>query len=198
MLSERELIEMELSAAKRENIDWGIYDSQPIISASAAITRNQLIFFQNSVGTVGSDKSRTNMKNAGMMPSPESLLVLEAVCEIRNRDGICFQLDPSGKTYPLNLISATGWFEIKREPSVFYEGHLIELFPQATAGGWLGASQDELKTMRGTIRFKRPLILTTAVHFEITCTFDCPARLFGISSMTYMYWFLKGIKRRSP
>ena len=188
----------EFKGEGREVIDWTLYDSQYIATASAV---NRLTFFQNTVGGVG--RARTNMVNAGLMPSPEQFLVEEIYCLFVNDDGGALVYDKTNSVHPINVFLSQGFWDFTIEPAVKYQGHLSELvFPFEENSMQDDNTPDTIIFGEGheyaRLYLRKPFVLGSARHFELTCTLTAPAAGNGYAiDDTLMYWFLKGWKRRN-
>ena len=202
MLSVKNRIINEFRNEPREVIDWTLYDSLLLSTASAV---NNLTFFQNTVGTVG--RARTNMQNAGLLPSPEQMIIEEIWCFFVNSDGVAFQFDRDNNDTPINVFLSKGWWDFEVEPAIMYQGHLSELVTPAEeivfdclTGD---AAADQTLPFADTaiyakLYLREPIVLGSTRHFELRTTLTTPAAGDGYSiTTTLMYWFLKGQKRRN-
>lgn len=182
-----------------EVIDWTLYDSQFIATASGV---NNLIFFQQTVGQVAGGRQRTNMKNSGQLPAPENFLIEEIWFQFVNASGLALQFDATNHDHPVNVFIAKGFFDFKREPATFLEGHFTELFSQmgeqtfdAVAPASVVAG---VNSVWGKLYLRKPIILGTARHFEMSAQLTAPAAGDGYSaSDTLLYCYLRGRKRRN-
>jgi len=196
-LSARDQIVNEFKNEGREVIDWTLYDSQLIATASAI---NRLVFFQNVIGTVG--RQRTNMQNPGLLPSPEQFLVEEIWCSIVNSDGKRLIYDTTAHDHPLNVFLAQGHWDFQIEPKIMYQGHLSELIIPHEEYIYVTSAPSNVIVGHGgqyaKLYLQEPFIIGSARHFELTCSLLAPAAGDGFATTTtLMYWFLKGWKRRN-
>lgn len=198
---EQNILENQFNNEGRENLDWILYDSLFTV-ASAAQT---LTFFQNTVGGVG--RGRTNMKNAGMLPSPQAMLVTEIGLRIMNNNGTPFFQHAAGAgaavNLPLDIMIATGFFDIIVEPRTEYEGHLMQ-FKQTTEQ--VIDTPAALATVQGSpssvnlqsLKLKKPIVLGPNRAFSLRLTLTTPAASGGyVAANTLIYFIFKGILRRN-
>lgn len=197
--SMRQRLIQEFSKEGHEVIDWALYDSFDDLELGG---NRSYEFFQQTVGQLPDGRFRTNMKNPGMLPFPESFLITEMWCEFRNPDGVCFG-EEAASASGLHEAFQNGWFNLKREPAIVYEGHLSELF-----GQWLGNIDAQpsvsthlhgnMNSLVGKIRLRNPIMIRSNAFFVLELNMSInlgPA--FGLSSDSLVYWWLKGLKRRN-
>lgn len=194
----KQRLKREFQKEQMEAIDWLLYDSFTDLTPSAV---NRLEFFQQTTGQTPGGRSRTNMKNAGMMPFPESFLVTEMWCEFRNPTTIAFSLiQGSPANFALNAMISRSWFNFRREPSTLYEGHLSEIFGQAYSRQLTttaGTSVQGFSYFVGKLKLRNPIVLRSNAFFVLELNIDAPAFANGFLPETKVYWYLKGIKRRN-
>lgn len=197
MKSVRQKIIDEFKDEAREVIDWTLYDSQLIATASA---RNDLIFFQNTIGGVG--RPRTNMNNSGVLPAPESFLIMEIWTLFFNSDGVAFQGDNTAHDQPINVLCAQGYWSFHSEPKVMIEGSMNEMRTQEQEAVFCGKTPatevQDLSALWKKFYLRRPIVVGTARHFRLEASLVAPAAGDGYATTTsLMYWFLRGLKRRN-
>lgn len=196
-IAAREQIINEFINEGREVIDWTLFDSLFISTASA---QNRLVFFQQTVGQVG--HARTNMNNAGLLPAPEQFLIEEIWCTIVNTDGVRLQYDITNHDHPLNVFLAQGYWDFNVEPKTMYQGHLSEnILPHEEYTYVTSAPTNVIVGHGGQyakLYLREPIVLGSTRHFDLTATLTAPAAGDGFAtSTTLMFWFLKGLKRRN-
>ncbi len=193
----KQRIRREFQKEKMEAIDWLLYDS--FFNLTPAVV-NRLEFFQQTTGQTAGGRERTNMKNGGMMPFPESFLVTEMWCEFRNNDNLAFEYNQVSASFALNAIIARSWFNFRREPSTLYEGHLSEMFGQMYSRNLVttaGTSKQGSSYYVGKLKLRNPIVLRSNSFFVLELNIDAPAFADNFSAATKVYWYLKGIKRRN-
>ncbi len=199
---EQNILSNQFNNEGRENLDWILYDSLYTVAS----TNQTLTFFQNTIGGVG--RSRTNMKNAGMLPSPQAMLITEISLRIFNSDGTSmWSSGVAGMTAivpnPIEIMIATGFFDIIVEPRTEYEGHLMQ-FRQAqehvvdtAATGGAQAAVPGAGNLQ-SIKLKKPIVIGSNRAFSLRCQLTTPAAGNGYSpAVTLIYFILKGILRRN-
>lgn len=199
---EQNILENQFNNEGRENLDWILYDSL----FTVANVNQTLTFFQNTVGGVG--RGRTNMKNAGMLPSPQAMLVTEISLRIFNNNGTSvWSSGVAGMAAivpnPLEIMIATGFFDIIVEPRTEYEGHLMQ-FRQAqehvvdTAA--VGGAQAGIPGAGNlqSIKLKKPIVIGPNRAFSLRCQLTTPAAANGyVAANTLIYFIFKGVLRRN-
>lgn len=195
----KEKLIREFERERMEVIDWTLYDSHFIATASGA---NHLTFFQQTIGQVAGGRERTNMKNAGVLPSPESFMVEEIWCGFVNKSGVALQYDGTAHDHPINVMIARGFWDFKREPSTFYEGHMTELFTPMSEQTWDAVAPASVvagvNSVWAKLYLRKPIIIEANRHFQLTADVIAPAAGDGYATDdTLMYWYLRGRKRRN-
>jgi hypothetical protein len=198
---EQNILENQFNNEGRENLDWILYDSLFTV-ASATQT---LTFFQNTVGGVG--RGRTNMKNAGMLPSPQAMLVTEIGLRFMNNNGTCFFSHGAGAgaavQLPLDIMIATGFFDIIVEPRTEYEGHLMQFRQTSeqvldTPAALATVQNTPMGMNLQSIKLKKPIVLGPNRAFSLRLTLTTPAAAGGyVAANTLVYFIFKGILRRN-
>ena len=201
MSVEKQLLQNQAAAEGRENLDWILYDS---LLTTAGATQ-QLTFFQNTVGGVG--RERTNLKNAGMLPAPQSFFITKLCCKIFNLSGNSFFTAGAGAgaatEYPLNAFFSQGHFDFVLDPRTEYEGHMMQLNEQInrvndSTAALLTAAALPGSFTYSTLSFNKPIIVAANRAFSLRMTVTTPAVGGGyLAADTVIMWFLKGVLRRN-
>jgi hypothetical protein len=196
--NEKRMLERQMQGEGRENIDWMIYDS---LLTTAGATQ-QLIFFQNALGTVG--KVRTNMQQAGQLPNPKTMFVTEIACKIVNLTGapVFFSGGAAPTIHPFNVIFNSMFFEVRLDPATLYEGHGIDFFDQINymndTAAVLGVSTSPTNNTLRSIKLKKPIIIPSTRSFSLVAQITTPAAAQGyLAANTAIYFQLKGVMRRN-
>lgn len=199
MATAQQLKRRQLSMENMETIDWILYDSL-YMTASATQT---LTFFQNTVGSVG--RSRTNMKNAGSLPDPQTFFVEEIGVKLYNDDGTAFVLSkPATEViYPPNIIFANMFFDFVVDPNVVFEGHGMQFREQQDAvndGAATTLTQGALQTAMNlrVMKLKKPIMILPQRSFSVQMTVTTGAAAGGfVAAHTRLSVWLKGQKNRN-
>lgn len=201
MSLEANLLENQFNMEGRENLDWILYDSLFTV-ANAAQT---LTFFQNTVGAVS--RARTNMKNAGMLPSPQAMLITEIMFRVMNSNGIPFSASGAGAgsavSNPIDIMVATGFFDIIVEPRTEYEGHLMQFrqtqeWMYETTANLLARQTNPTAGYLQSLKLKKPIIIGPNRAFSLRLQVTTPTAGGGYSATnTLLYFALKGVLRRN-
>jgi hypothetical protein len=184
---------------QRELMDWMLYDSILLATASA----NQTVtLFQNTVGSVGI--ARTNMKSAGMLPSPQSFIVTGITLFILNSDGTPFFFagGAAPTVHPANVIFNQLTWKLRVDPSTDYEGAGFEFWDpidyQNDTGTTLGVASSLTTKKWKEVKFKAPILLAANRAFSLEANFTTPAAATGYSiTKTLLYAKLTGLLRRN-
>jgi len=195
--SVKDIIIDEFKEENREVIDWTLYDSQLIATASA---RNDLIFFQNTVGGVG--RARTNMHNQGVLPSPESFLVTQIWCLFLNSSGLAFQGDNTAHDQPINVFISQGYWSFYSGEKMMVAGSLNEMRTQEQEAVFAGSPPDgevhDISPKWRKFYLRKPIVIGSVRQFRLEASVVAPAAGDGYSASTsLMYWYLRGLKRRN-
>lgn len=192
----KQLLQNTVSGEGREMIDWILYDSLPI-TASAV---NSLVFFQNTIG--GVTRNRTNMKSAGMLPSPQSFAVTEISFHVNNVLPAFGAGGAAPTELPDNAIFKLFTWDFLLDPSRDYEGYGYEFHHPVEY--W----NDTATTLcintfplvpEKTKKFDVPILIPTARAFSVVATFTAPATAVGgfVTATSLMFCHLKGYLRRN-
>jgi hypothetical protein len=198
MSTEKQMLANQLKGEGRENLDWILYDSL-LTTASAT---QQLIFFQNALGTVG--KARTNMQQAGQLPNPKTMFVTEIGCKVVNLNGTpLFFAGGAGPTIHFsNVLFNSMFFELRLDPATLYEGHGTEFWDQINymndTAATLGVAALPANNNLKTIKLKKPIIIPSTRSFSLVAQLTTPAAAVGYTAAnTAIYFYLKGVMRRN-
>lgn len=182
----KQLIAEQRKFEGRSNIDWVLYDSLKM-SASA---RQTLTFFQQTIGAVGI--ARTNMRNAGMLPSPQSMIVEGIGVEFFNLDGspLLATADKAtgAVTCAVAAMAAQGGLSFNIDPATEYEAHLSDFFNFPLVGMNNNGAADIVGFGGGfesTKRIKRlnvPLLLDENRSFNVKIELTTPAAGNGFTA----------------
>lgn len=202
MSLERQLLQNQVANEGRENLDWVLYDS---LFTTAASTTMTLTFFQNTIGGVG--RARTNMKNAGMLPAPQSFFVTEIGMLIYNNNGTSFWQVGLGAgaavIFPPNVMVANGFFDLILDPATQYEGHCTHMWEMVhqnmdAPASLLSSGAIQPYALHRAIKFKKPIIIAPNRAFSLQMTLTTPAAAGGyVVANTLIQWYLKGVLRRN-
>lgn len=193
-------ISNERSKERKGYVDWILYDAMKMTAAAS----NTLTFFQNTIGSVG--KARTNMQNAGSLPSPKTFAVQEICARVINPSGAPFRLagGASPTVLPLTTIFSTMFFEFRRDPATDYEGHGSQLFEAPMflnddAETPIGSAVIQDAILYKSIKLNTPILLDSNRAFSLNVQFTAPTDSTNgfTASETLIYFFLKGILRRN-
>ncbi len=197
--SMRQRLIREFSKEGHEIIDWLLYDSFDNLDLTGSPRTYE--FFQQTVGQIAAGRFRTNMKNPGMLPFPESFLITEMWCEFINPDGAVFEVTGSVASGIQDAFQR-GWWNFKREPSSLYEGHLSEFYGQQMENSDLQPAvgpflHGNMNSLVSKLKLRNPIMIRSNAFFvlELNLTIDNPGG--GLSADTLIYWYLKGLKRRN-
>lgn len=177
-----------------EVLDWMLYDSL----FTTANTAQQLIFFQNTLGAVG--RNRTNMKNAGMLPSPQKFVVNQIMFKFFNVTGASFTATSAGAgaavIYPINAMISRANFDVVLEPATVYEGHLSSMYEQLNylmdaPASLLGTALSPTAFYYKTLKLRYPIIIDSNRSFAVRLNITTPAEAGGYTAantliMVYM------------
>lgn len=195
------LIQKQAAQEGREYLDWVLYDS---LLTTVSITQT-LRFFQNTIGGVG--RNRTNMKGAGILPSPQSFLIKKIAVAVFNLDGTSFKTAGAGAgaaiEYPLNQLLNRAYFDLLVDPSTDYEGHVSQMYEQVDRVNDSTAALLTQAVISGAYKFKSialkyPIIIRSQRSFGLDMTLTAPAAAGGYTAAnSVIYWYLIGELRRN-
>ena len=182
----RALIAAQRKYEGRSNIDWVLYDSLKM-SAGA---RQTLTFFQQTIGGVGIQ--RTNMRNAGMLPSPQTMIVEGIGIEFFNLDGSPLLATATKATgavaCAVAAMAAQGALAFNIDPATEYEAHLSDFFNFPLVGmnnngaadivGFAGGFENTKRIKRLTV----PLLLDENRSFNVKIDLTTPAESNGFTA----------------
>lgn len=195
----KNILKNNTKGEQRELMDWMLYDSYLLATASA----NQTItLFQNTVGGVGI--ARTNMQSAGMLPSPKSFIITGISMFLLNSDGTPFFFAGGAgpSVHPANVIFNQMTWKLKVDPSTDYEGHGSEFWDSPDymndTVAVLGVAPVSPMKKWKTINFKAPVLLAANRSFNVEVNLTTPAAGTGYSiTKTLLYCKLNGLLRRN-
>lgn len=194
---ESTLIAAELQNQRKSNRDWMVYDAR----RSTVAVVNNLRFFQQTAGAVG--YGLTNMKSAGMIPQGNTFLITEIMFKVMNDDGAPFiGAGGAGLIHPLNAIMSQAYFELKVDPAVLYEAHMVQLYEQINMYEDTSAAANAVTALPAAFQYKThrmryPITLFPNRGFSVDLTFTAPGAGNGYSAAhTLFICFLKGILQR--
>jgi len=193
------MLNNNLKSEGREMIDWIFYDS---LTHTASV-RQELVFFQNTIGTVG--RIRTNMKSAGQLPNPQSFAVIELGFRVLNPIGTSLHMAGGAApvVHPVNAIMNQATIDFKLEPSTDYETHGLEVWEQVDymndTNATLGVdTASYCHAGFKPIRFKAPILIPSSRAFSVSLSFTAPADAGGlVAGTTKIYCYIKGLLRRN-
>jgi hypothetical protein len=194
----KNILQNNLKGEQRELMDWTLYDS----SLLAASVTQTILFFQNTEGTVGIE--RTNMTSAGMLPSPQSFIIIALRFYMLNADGTPFFFGGGAAptVYPPNICFNRLTWKLKIDPSVDYKGHGMQFKDQVnyandTAAALATASNITIEKYNW-LKFKTAPILPANRAFSVEATLTTGAATQGFSiTLTKLYCEMRGLLRRN-
>jgi len=197
--SVKSILANNMKGEQRELMDWILYDSILLATASA----NQTVtLFQNTVGSVGI--ARTNMSSAGMLPSPQSFLVTGITMFILNSDGTPFFFAGGAgpSVHPANAIFNQMTWKLRVDPSTDYSGHGFEFWDAPDymndTVAVLGVAPVSPMKKWKQVKFKAPVLLAANRSFSLEANFTTPAAGTGYSiTKTLLYCQFTGLLRRN-
>jgi hypothetical protein len=194
----KNILQNNLKGEQRELMDWTLYDS----SLLAASVTQTILFFQNTEGTVGIE--RTNMTSAGMLPSPQSFIIIALRFYLLNSDGtpIFFGGGVGPTVYPPNVIFNRFTWKLKIDPSIDYKGHGMQFKDQVNyfndSAALLSNGSNLTIEKYNWLKFKTAPILPANRAFSVEATMTTPAAATGFSiTKTLLYCEMRGLLRRN-
>lgn len=179
----------------REMVDWIFYDSL-FMTASATQT---LTFFQNTIGSVG--RARTNMKSAGMLPSPQSFAVTELGFHTTSVLPIFMSGGAAPAEHPENALYKAFTWDFILEPSRDYEGYGHEFWhPLSYLNDTAAALAQTIvpATPQKCRKFDVPILIPTNRAFSVVASFTLGADAGGfVAATSKLFCYIKGYLRRN-
>lgn len=196
----KNMLKNAVGGENREQIDWIFYDS---LTMTASVTQ-ELVFFQQSIGTVG--RARTNMKTPGMLPSPQSFVATEIgmVVDYTAACDLYVQETSTGwEKHPLTALFDQLYWDFNLSPSRKYEGTGFQFWKTPTYlfnGAALapGGTDWTPKNPYKSLLFEVPITIPSKRSFDVTVHCTLPADKLGfVAATNLLYVYLRGYLRRN-